>query len=207
MGGKRREGKKLKKSAILFFSSNTDTQMQNNSEPLPAHTMALDTCGSLVSPHRRATNTWGTKNNNQHKQTRENKRTRTHPHTQAHGRELARGGGQAQQWHLWHRSGSHLYLVCQGAMIPHPRPRNRIHSLWHHTHTHTHTHAHTKGERGKKTRRQQSTIRCYWLYHDSNIITTTGNKCITKKLPSHPFKASKIQHTTTKTPWFRTWKN
>ncbi len=71
----------MKKSAVSLFSSNTDTQMQNNSEPLPAHTMALDACGSLVSPHRRATNAWGTKNNNQHKHTLENKRTRTHPHT------------------------------------------------------------------------------------------------------------------------------
>jgi hypothetical protein len=38
----------MKKSAISLFSSNTDTHMQNSSEPLPAHTMALDTCGSLV---------------------------------------------------------------------------------------------------------------------------------------------------------------
>ncbi len=81
VGGKEERVKNKNKSAILLFSSNTDTQMQNNSEPLPAHSMALDACGSLVSPHRRATNAWGTKNNNQHKHTRENKRTRTPTHT------------------------------------------------------------------------------------------------------------------------------
>ncbi len=80
MGGKE-ERVKNEKSAILLFSSNTDTHMEYNSEPLPAHSMALDTCGSLVSPHGRATNAWGTKNNNQHKQTRENKRTRAHTRT------------------------------------------------------------------------------------------------------------------------------
>ncbi len=129
MGGKEERVKNKNKSAILLFSSNTDTQMQNNSEPLPAHTMALDTCGSLIGPSSTGNKRLGTKNNNQHKHTRENKRTRTPTHTQAHGREWARGGGQAQQRHLWHHCDPHLHLVRQGAMTPPPRPRNRIISL------------------------------------------------------------------------------
>ena len=144
----------------MLFSSNTDTQMQNSSEPRPAHSMALDTCGSLVSPHRRATNAWGTRNNNQHKHTRENKRTRTHPHTST----WTRVGP-------WRGPDAAMTSMAPLWVSPLSRPprrhddtasRSQSHPLPVTPHTHTHTHTKTpKGGRRKKQRRQQSTIRCH----------------------------------------------